>query len=725
MKRPARGAKARPSGPAEAGPRDPHPGWLPAAVVFGWAGFLLLTASLTIFKMSNNDIWIHLKTGQIILETWQVPDKDPYSFTAPDHDYVAHEWLSGVLFHLVHAAAGVHGLIFFKSFVILLTCLALQRVLRILEVPLSIAFACMTLMLFIGSARFLERPHIFSYLFIALYLLCYFSWRERGRRRVWLYAIPALHAVWTNLHGGHYQGIFLLIMLGAAEAVHLARARYLGLATSDASAPREVGLICSLPALSLLAGLLNPYGLRLLTFPFELTGQDVFMKGIYEWQPAIYPTYNLSSMFLYYIFWTSTLFGSFLLVRGHQELKGLWRDAAWTGNVLLAALWLLFTAQFAAVYKTSFSEIPTDFERYAAYWYAAVALFLLANLHRLEFHHAGIVALFFAMSMRHNRAVTDAAIATTATLGHNLAWIGSRARSWIRPPRWLEPAALTLIAWAMFSLATFTWTHSYHFSFSPPTRREMGLGIAGNMPVGAVDYIARNRIGGRAFPSYNSAAILLHRMWPAVKVAMDSRNDVYGESLYREYTAALAGGEALASYIRKWDIEFFLITYGTDRDPDFFRYLDDSPEWALVYFDDRAVVYVRDIPRFHDLISRDRYVRIQPARAGPVEILQAEAADWLSEADRAAAAAPGAWSPLQYKTKALFALNRFDAAEGAARRVIELNPDAFFAWSDLGFIYLYKGDRTRAAEAFAECLRLRPGYGPCRDNLMRLQGAAP
>ena len=63
---------------------------------------------MTIFKMSNNDIWIHLKTGEIILETWQVPDNDPYSFTASDRDYVAHEWLSGVIFYLFYAAAGVN-----------------------------------------------------------------------------------------------------------------------------------------------------------------------------------------------------------------------------------------------------------------------------------------------------------------------------------------------------------------------------------------------------------------------------------------------------------------------------------------------------------------------------------------------------------------------------------------------------------------------------------------
>src|SRR5262245_54599262 len=85
--------------------------WTHGALIFACAGLAILIASLTVFKMSNNDIWIHLTTGRQILTTWHVPDKDPYSFTATDHDYVAHEWLSGVLFHLVYSVAGVNGLI--------------------------------------------------------------------------------------------------------------------------------------------------------------------------------------------------------------------------------------------------------------------------------------------------------------------------------------------------------------------------------------------------------------------------------------------------------------------------------------------------------------------------------------------------------------------------------------------------------------------------------------
>ncbi|HKY33588.1 MAG TPA: hypothetical protein VJV23_13745 [Candidatus Polarisedimenticolia bacterium] len=704
--------------------RGPAPSNVPARgiVLPALACLALLVVALTVFKMSNNDIWIHLRTGQIILETWQVPDKDPYSFTASDKDYVAHEWLSGVLFHLVYAAAGVNGLIVFKSAVILATCAALVLACRRLKARWSITLACFVGMLFIGSARFLERPHIFSYLFEALYLLCYVSFRAGGRR-AWLYAIPLLHIVWTNLHGGHFQGIAMLVMFFLAEAVMWLRARRLGLAEAAALPARDVALVGALAPASVLTALVNPYGYRLLTFPFELTGQEVFMKGIYEWQSALFPSYNLSAMFLYYIVWTVALFGSFLLVGGHGELKAGWRSAAQWANLVLGFLWILFAFDLYAAYKDA--TVPTSIEEHAGLWLAVLALFLAANFHRLEFHHAGIAALFFALSLRHNRAVTDAVVATLPTLAHNLEVSAGRLRGRRPASARQEPWAVAAAAAVMIALAVFTWRNSYHFGFNPHTRREMGMGIASNMPVGAVDYIAANNIDGRAVPSYNAAAMLIHRTWPAVKVSMDSRNDVYGEALYEEYVAAMGGGKALEDYIQRWDPDFFLISYGTDRSPAFVSYLDASPEWTLVYFDDRQVVYLRDRPRFRPIIERDGYHLIRPAHAGPIEVRQEDGPRWLQEADRAVAAAPDSWSASLYRAKALLSLGRHAESLDETRRLLGLNSAYFPAWYDLGYLYLQTGQPGPAAQAFAACLEARPGHAPCRDALSRMKGPAP
>ena len=80
-----------------------------------------LVASLTIAPVTTNDTFIHLKTGELTVAALSPPHKDPYSFTAANHDYIAHEWLSAVVFYLVYAAFGLTGLILSKCVVILLS----------------------------------------------------------------------------------------------------------------------------------------------------------------------------------------------------------------------------------------------------------------------------------------------------------------------------------------------------------------------------------------------------------------------------------------------------------------------------------------------------------------------------------------------------------------------------------------------------------------------------
>jgi tetratricopeptide (TPR) repeat protein len=253
----------------------------------------------------------------------------------------------------------------------------------------------------------------------------------------------------------------------------------------------------------------------------------------------------------------------------------------------------------------------------------------------------------------------------------------------------------------------------------------MGLGIASNMPVDAVDYIARSRITGRCLPSYNVAAMLIHRTWPEVKVAMDSRNDVYGEKIYLEFVQALQGGGALESYLNRHSVDFLLLTYVQDRTPAIYSFLDGSPDWTLVYFDDKHVVYLRTEPRFEEIIRRDGYRLIAPARAEMTEITVEQAPVWLEEAERAVAAAPRAWSPLQYKAKALMALSRRDEAIEATRQLLRLSPGAFFAWHDLALLHQSAGRREDAEQAWLSCLSVQPGFRPCQEGLMRLRAGRP
>lgn len=98
-----------------------YPGMPRPLHTFALVSLAIYLAVMTLpYKVANNDIWIHLKTGEYVLTNGWVPIKDPYSFMAADHDYVAHEWLAGVLFYLAYATGGVAGLIVLKSAILVL-----------------------------------------------------------------------------------------------------------------------------------------------------------------------------------------------------------------------------------------------------------------------------------------------------------------------------------------------------------------------------------------------------------------------------------------------------------------------------------------------------------------------------------------------------------------------------------------------------------------------------
>src|SRR3712207_1454209 len=73
-------APARPARPAVASARLAD-----AALV---VVFLALTFLLGVFPLKDVDFWWHLRTGDLIRQTGQVPHRDIYTFTVPDRAWI-------------------------------------------------------------------------------------------------------------------------------------------------------------------------------------------------------------------------------------------------------------------------------------------------------------------------------------------------------------------------------------------------------------------------------------------------------------------------------------------------------------------------------------------------------------------------------------------------------------------------------------------------------------
>jgi hypothetical protein len=270
-----------------------------AHVFFILCGLLILSISIisSFFPVDNYDIWWHLQTGKQILSERAVPDSDFYSFTASGNRWITHEWLAEIIFYLIYALGGINLLITFKvltaafiSFIILLYFYKSDNKNPLILILLTAAVC-------IGSFRLFERPHLFTYLFLAILCLNVFSpgYFNAGRR-VRLLLIPALFFIWANIHSGFVigLGVYWIISIGA-----FIENRIRG-SSAEVTLKGYVSKFVVPPAVSTLAALINPNGFRAFQYPFLLASEPVFKSAIAEMVSSfeIFPTERLYWMLL-------------------------------------------------------------------------------------------------------------------------------------------------------------------------------------------------------------------------------------------------------------------------------------------------------------------------------------------------------------------------------------------------------------------------------------------
>ncbi|MGH9749598.1 MAG: hypothetical protein ACRD6R_06725, partial [Candidatus Polarisedimenticolia bacterium] len=135
------------------------------------AALAVLVLALSLSPITDYDLFLHLKTGAVVMETGRVPRVDDYSALARGRPFIAHEWLSGVLFHAVERGFGRRGFAALgglTAVTALLTAAALYGSARFLGASPAAAAPLLALAMVLAAARLAPRPHIFSYLLTAL-----------------------------------------------------------------------------------------------------------------------------------------------------------------------------------------------------------------------------------------------------------------------------------------------------------------------------------------------------------------------------------------------------------------------------------------------------------------------------------------------------------------------------------------------------------------------------
>lgn len=218
--------------------------WLFCAGPYGWVSLL-----------SDGDTGWHIRAGEMILDTGRVPDRDPFSFTKPGEPWFAWEWLSEVIFALLHRSFGLAGIVLLAgvlitgSATVLLSHMIWRGASFLLAMPLTVVVVG------VSSNHYLARPHAFTLFLLPVCLWILDADRRRPSWVVW--TLVPLTAVWTNLHGGVMAWIACLGLLVGATALECAPA-WIG----GRRSPREglLGRHVLLASLCSAATLANPFG---------------------------------------------------------------------------------------------------------------------------------------------------------------------------------------------------------------------------------------------------------------------------------------------------------------------------------------------------------------------------------------------------------------------------------------------------------------------------------
>ncbi len=235
--------------------------------------FCLVFALLLFLPPILNDgdtLW-QIRTGQWMLDHHAIPAIDPFSYTAGDRRWFAHEWLAETVMALAWLVAGMPGIMILAAAATGLTAAILLHYLRCF-LPGIYATVGLIVALANAAPSMLARPHLLAW--PCLVLWCGGLVTARANRTApsfWL--LPVL-LLWVNLHGSFFVGLLLPVA-------------FLVEALFDPGTNRRhtfVTWTAFILAVWVIA-LLNPDFLAGELFPLHMAGMTS-LAWVGEWQPT-------------------------------------------------------------------------------------------------------------------------------------------------------------------------------------------------------------------------------------------------------------------------------------------------------------------------------------------------------------------------------------------------------------------------------------------------------
>ena len=498
------------------------------ARTIGLGSFFALLVACCLFDVDSPDFGWQLAAGRLIWTTGEIPTHDVFSYIAEGNRWIDSHWLFQLLLYGVHSAAGMPGIVLLRTGLVVAT-FALILSIHPRREPWLVDFGVCALAGFVASGRFVERPELLTFLFLAATFRLVERLPEHPRTA--LVGIPLIQILWVNVHGIWIVGIaFLALYLRGDWIQGLARRR-IGRRAEGAAVPwRTQAALIVLASLALLA---NANGADGIAYPFllfrELRGTVPVFDQIIELRPTLSP-----------------------------EMIGRRNVIAY---LLLAAIAAL--AQLGALRRIRLAHV--------------LPLLGFAYLSSLAVRNIALFAVVAApITIRNLHVVLDELAAR-------------RSHPTSRPPRGVASLAAAGLAALLAGGSWVLLTTDRLGEWLGQPQRTFGLGLSDQFPAEVLPRVRAAR--GNVFNSPELGGYLIWQVYPDKQIAIDGRWEVYGDEL--EPTMRAFGNPAeFARIAKEHDVTTVVLGWYALADQ-MDHWMRRMPGWRATLRTERAVIYER------------------------------------------------------------------------------------------------------------------------------------
>lgn len=517
------------------------------------AVFFLFLILFSTFKITgDDDVFWHLATGRYILQTGHVPSVDIFGFLTQGQAWMPFEWGWDVLTYSVYSFSGYIGISILRTLLLIIVFYIFYHILNKFKVSNTLSVFSLLILAFGVIDRLTPRPHLMSYVFFALliWIICEHRYFNRGNRKV-LYFIPVIFLLWANMHMGIIAGGFLMVIYFITEVLDTF---YPSLNSSiKPLTKKELMFLLIILAASSLMMLVNPNFLQTYVYAYDHTKMKM-LETVNEWMSPFSERYHDS--FVSYIYKS-------LLIFGIANIFYAVRKKDW----FFALLYISF-----ALYSVRAMRFTVD--------YVLITFVFI------------VTSVYYYLDALKNVDLKDFLF---------------------------KKPALKIILGLFIIFLTYNIPDNKLYLEYMTYYRVTGFGINSDfIPTALFDFMKVNDIpnkGDRVFNHFGTGGFFVWN-FEGKQNFIDSRN--LNDDIFMKYQQILGKRQGFEQKLEEYGIDYAiylapdLVRDPKEMDNTCISYFSKSPNWKLIFWDDKSFLWVKNLPKFKDVIDKYEFKYLTP-----------------------------------------------------------------------------------------------------------------